>query len=617
MSNRHFKTVLNVPSAEQLALPFYNMLPKDAIGLLQWRIYVRERALRDLDFRNSIVAMCKQDVCFFAATVCYLHETRSLAGQHLGKFPFLPDCDQADLLAMFAKYAGSVDITCSKTRGIGLSYIICIVVLWLWLFHGEQLEFALVTKDESSLDLKDRPSSLMGKLDLLFANLPTWMKIDSNGASILDRTTTKHKFQNTQNKNTVGGYVSTDDKLRSGRFYMVILDEAAFLPADIQRWCAAAQGTSFSIIWISTFDGTSNMFYRITVDEDPIKNVVRIETWWDANPRWAAGMYVSKRGLIEILDKKYKFPSDYVFSHDDPGIPRSPMVDAAFNRPGADKQKVKEEIYGVAVKDSRRLMSKATCDRIRNSVRPCVWRGDCTSGEWVEDEDGPIQLWVLPHSLTGVYVVGADPSLGSLTGARAGLAAIDIRTGLFVLSARFQDLDGIAFAQKSVEICKMLAGPRGSGYARLIWESTGIGTAYTGEIARLRYPAVWSEPGKTTPGCHNSDRGEAWLLELGRAAASNDGIIVSEDCFVELKAFEYDRKYDLIFASSDGHGDLAIATALAWRGACYKRRAVVQTAKSAANRHENELKKYELDRQREPWSAQFDNPRKTRGRPWQ
>lgn len=612
MPNRHLITKLLDPSPEQLALPFYNLLPKDEVGLMLWRVYVRERALHDLEFRAAFLQMCAADVAFFAASVVWLHETRVIEGQALGKFPLLPDCDQVDLLSWLAKFAGSVDITCSKTRGIGLSYLICIILIWLWYFHGESLEFAVVTKDESSLDLKDRPSSLMGKLDLIYSELPSWMKVDENGNDILDRTVTKHKFQNTRNGNTIGGFVATDDKLRSGRYFIIVLDEAAFLPADVQRWVAAAHGSALSIIWISTFDGTSNMFYRIATDDDRLKDVVRMETWWDANPRWAAGKYVSVNGRIEILDPTYVFPKDYEFSHEDPGVPRSPMVDKAFNRPGADKQRVKEEIYGVAVKDSRKLFNKGVIAKVQKSVesRKPVWRGDYLNEEWVEDEEGPIELWVRPDSFTGVYVFGADPSLGTLTGAKAGLAAIDIKTGMFVLAARFSDLDAIAFAQKSVSLCKALAGPRGTGYARLAWETTGIGTAYSGEVARLRYPSLWYEPGKTTPGCHNQDRGEAWLLELGRAITSEDCIIVSKDCLADLKAWEYDRKFDLIFASQDGHGDLGIATALAWRAARDKRRAVLQAAKADNNTQRNEILEHNAKMRRQPWSAKFDDNRR-------
>lgn len=611
MPNILLQTKLNQPSVEQLSLPYYPLLPKDKIGLLKWRIYARERALVDLEFRNELEQMCKADIAFMAATFVYLHETRNIEGQSLGKFPMLPDADQVDILAWFAKYGGSTDITVSKTRGIGLSYLAMIYALWIWKWHGEQIEIACLSKDEQSLDMKDRPSSLIGKLDLLFNELPAWMRVDANGSPILDRALTKHRFRNASNGNVIGGFVASDDKVRSGRYYIIILDEAAFFPADIQRWVASAHGASNSIVWLSTFDGCSNLFYRLSTNDDPNVNMVRIDTYWWSNPRWAAGRYVSKNGQIEILDKSYKFPADYRFSHDDPGLERSPLVDSAFNRPGADKQKVKEELFGLAVKDSRKLFSSPrTLQVFKESEKRPLWRGDYVDGEWAEDETGPIKLWVLPHSFNGVYVAGGDPSLGAMAGAKAGLAVIDIKTGLYVLTARFEGLDGIAFAQKAVAICKALCGPRGAGYCTLAWESTGIGGAFTAEVARLRYPAVWYELGKSSPGCHNSDRGESWLLELGRALTEKNAILMCGDAFFELRAWEYDRLFNLIFASTDGHGDLGIGAAIAWRAAAMKRKSIIDSQKKATQHAGIEINEYAQRQKKKTYSDMFESKRR-------
>ena len=606
MANRFFRTKLNQPSAEQLALPFYGSLPKDPIELLKWKIYVRERAIDDLEFREWFLQCCARDICFFAASLLWLHETRPVPGQELGKFPFMPDCDQADLLTWISQFGGTVDMTISKTRGIGLSYIVCIVVLWLWLFHGEKLEFALVTKDLDSLDVKDRPGSLLGKLDLLFDELPAWMKVDESGKKILDRTVTHHNFTNLRNGNAMRGFAASDDKLRSGRFYLVVLDEAAFFPSDIQRWVTSGHGVTHSIIWLSTFDGTSNMFFRLANCEDKHIDLIRLETWWCDNPRWAAGRYVSRNGQIEILDPTYKFPSDYNFSHDDPGIERSPMVDKAFNRPGADKQRVKEEIYGVAVKDSRKLFNSAKILAILEKPEKELWRGDYKDGEWIADESGPVKLWVKPDCFTGVYAAGADPSLGGVMGAKAGFAIMDVRTGLFVLTARFEGLDQVAFAQKAVAICKAVCGPRGAGLCTLAWESTGIGAPFSAEVARLRYPAVFQEPTKSTPGCHNTDKGEAWLLELGRAMVEKDGIIKCGDAFADFKAWEYDREFRLIFASQDGHGDLGIACAISWRAGAQRRKSILDAQKREKKSAERELYEFDVGRRKQTYSDRFE-----------
>lgn len=613
MANRFFRTKLNEPSKEQLDLPFYGLLPKDKIGLLKWKAYVRERCLTDLEFRDMIDQCCKQDCAFWAASFAWFHETRPGLQQDVGKFPVLLDCDQVDCLALLQKNAGKIDMAWFKTRGIGASYVVMLFILWCWKYIGQKIEFAAVTKDEDSLDSKDKPSTLLGKLDLLFEELPAWMQIGHDGKSILKRTTTDHLFKNLQNGNLITGFVATDAKLRSGRFYIVFLDEAAFFPADLQRWASSAEGTTFCVLWLSTFDGTSNMFYRIATNDDPKLDVIRIATWAEDNPRWAEGKYISKNGEIEILDKRYVYPIDYPFSHEEPGLWRSPMVDRAFRRPGSNKQQIREEIYGIAVQDSRKLFSsKRTLEIFAKSALRPVWRGDYVDGEWIEDwERGPIKTWVKPDAFIGVYAAGADPSLGSLTGAKAGFAVMDVKTGLFVLTARFEGLDAVNFAKKSEAICRAICGPRNAGMCVLAWESTGINFAYTNEIARVRYPSCYCEPGKEgRPGCHNQDKGEAWLLEIGRAITDLDAIIKDEDAFSDFKAWEYDRKFDLVFASQDGHGDLGIACAIAWRAGSKRRKAIQQIQKQEKEKHGRELLDYRTQKSKLTYSDRFHSGRK-------
>ena len=66
--NIQLQTKLNEPSQAQLDLPFYNLLPKDKIGILKWRIYCLARCASDAEFRRDIEEMCRQDIAFFAVT---------------------------------------------------------------------------------------------------------------------------------------------------------------------------------------------------------------------------------------------------------------------------------------------------------------------------------------------------------------------------------------------------------------------------------------------------------------------------------------------------------------------------------------------------------------------
>ena len=145
------ETIWGEPSAEALALPFFNLLPEDKVGLLKVRLYIRKRCLRDLEFRESILQMCKHDCAFFCMILCWFHETRETEDQ-IGEFPAFLDPDQVDILAWWQKWVGTIDITVEKTRGVGLSYLSVVFSIWLWLFKPSGVEVGVLSKDKTSLE---------------------------------------------------------------------------------------------------------------------------------------------------------------------------------------------------------------------------------------------------------------------------------------------------------------------------------------------------------------------------------------------------------------------------------------------------------------------------------
>lgn len=606
--NIKLETKLNEPSAEAKALPFYNLLPTDPVGLMKWRIYVRERCLVDFEFRSQIKQMCAADCPFFVATFGWIHETRETE-RVIGKFPVILDPDQVDILAWFQKYCGRIDMTVEKTRGVGLSYLICLYCMWLWLFRSNKIDIGLLSKDKNSLDILDRPSSLMGKLDTIFAELPAWMRLDDKGKTVLHRTSSQvHLFEHRINGNAILGFVPTDQKLRSARLNVLFADEGAFLEVSDQRWLAAASGTSPSIIWVSTHNGSNTMFFRLTRDE--VSDLVRVSTFWQNNRRCWQGAYVSEKGVIRIIDKSYKHPVDYRFSHEYPGLLRSPFTDRLFRRAGVDANTVMEELYGIAAIMNRRMFRETLVKYLNSLTERPHYRGDLVAGELIENEDKPeVYSWENEDVHNGLYVIGVDPATGVGDGAYAAAAVVNVRTGVQIMSIALRDMTPIEFAQYIVNLAKVLTGPRGHGYCKIAYESTGgVGAQFAAELKRLRWSAVCQGEGKTTPGFHNKDAGESWLLELGRAVQANDVVIKDIRIVQDLELFEYNEKSDLEFVGKDGHGDLGIAMALAWQGAKDIRLAIVRQHKQATSNSrgvEDEPIYRERQRQKRLYSTRF------------
>lgn len=590
MPNIHYETKFGQPSKEALALPFSPMLPTDKIGLMKVRVALWERCLRDEEFRRDVIQMCAMDLPFFVLIYGWLHETRGTQ-EHIGEFPAFLDPDQIDILAWWQKWVGQIDICNEKTRGIGFSYLLCFLFLWLWLFSRHRIDLGLLSKDEQSLDRRDKPGSLMGKLDLMFAKLPPWLKLDAQGHSVLKRSSSNqnHVFHHNVTLNNITGYVPTNNKLRSDRLFALGADEARFLPITDQEWLAAAHGTVDSVIWVSTHQGRGNMFYRMT--QNTVSNLIRISSWWWENRRCRRGLYRIKAGRVEMLDTVYRYPDGYfenplIWEQEKyvKGRLRSAWVDRYFLRPGDDPTshviRVLEEYYALTSLVDRRLLREEVFQITERTTKPPMAIGHLRDGDWIDDADGPVRLWFNPDRVpAGCFFIGVDPGLSELGGAYKVAAAFDAKTGQQVLVARYHGIDPTLFPKKVVELATWLSGARGSGRAQIAFESNGPGIVFRCGAERLRYPALMHDEGKSTPGFGNNDKGAAWLLELGRAIMSGELTVFDEQLGKELAAFEWDAKEDLTYALTDGHGDTAIATALAWWGGRDKRRLILKAQK--------------------------------------
>lgn len=568
--NKHYEITLDSPTDEAKALPFWSLV-KDCsrVDQLLIRIYVRERCIHDIEFRERILQMCKVDVCFFAFLFAVFHETREGHGR-IGKFVPLLGSDQADVLALLNRYAGKIDIGLEKSRGIGLSYLICVFCLWKWLFTPGGIKIGLLSKEEFSLDIPDDPGTLLGKLDCLFSSLPAWMTT-YKGKSIRDRTLKNHKFKNVLNSNTILGYVPTDEKLRSDRLYCLFSDESAFLPFSVQRWLPSAHGTVPSIVYVSTHNGTATMFYRFM--QDTVSELIRISTWWTENARCRKGLYKVEKGQIVTLDPSFDY-RDYEFSHTKfvpEGWMQSVYTDRTFRRPGADIESAKQELYGVGLIDTRKMFKQSVRDHAQRTCLRPVAAGTVTfDGEFLESDDfldrNNVRFWQQPGTFTSLYMLGCDPAIGTAGGAYTSFAVMDVRTGTIVITGRLKELGAKDFAELVIGVAKLITGSRGLGFCKIVPETTGVNVSFTNELHRLHYPAIWKDSsGKE--GVHNRDRGEVWLDQLGMAIASGAVTIRDSRIVEELEHFEYDKDFDkLLYAGEDGHGDLAIATSLAFWG---------------------------------------------------
>ena len=122
---------------------YYDLVPKDPVENLEWRIRCRERALVDERFRSALLQACETDVLFFFAFALWVHEPRAKVKTK----PFIPwkhqeavilAMDDAITEAMATEHPVSVTLKKSRAQGGTYSYL------------GVQIRRALTEKGFSS-----------------------------------------------------------------------------------------------------------------------------------------------------------------------------------------------------------------------------------------------------------------------------------------------------------------------------------------------------------------------------------------------------------------------------------------------------------------------------------
>jgi hypothetical protein len=563
-------TVLNQPSKEQLALPFYNDLPKDPIELLKWKIYVRERCLTDLEFRADIEEMCRLDVGFFAATFGHVFEPRPPRN-----IPLTPWTDQMDVIIWLVEcYEQHRDAGCEKTRGIGVSWVIALIAYWIWKYVPDA-KIALTTKDETTLDGPDA-NSLLGKIVYLHDHMPAWARIGKNGKNIMRRTSDQHILQNLLTGAVAQGFAPTDDKLRSLRFTICFYDEFAFFPRKTQETLNASIHTAPCRIFISTWHGAGNAFHSMMRVEK--STMLRIQAYWWNNPERWMGAYTTEAGRLKIIETSYPFPPDYPFVLD--GLLRSPWVDFELRRPGQDMQTNLEELYGLQAESGRKLIRPATLDVVYATLEKPVFVGeiDVTGKKAIlyPKADGRLKLYAnLGDGRGGPFSAASDLGFGH-GASNSTLEVIDLATAKQVLDFADNTIDPVSFAQFVVGVLRWLCGHKGDGYCFLDFENNGDqGTSFGNELLRLmygnirerRYNRKVPNMDRTTYlGTRNKDGGLANILEMERAILNGELIVTSAEVWEELGHFDKDADGKPVYniVAGRGHGDRVQGLGIAW-----------------------------------------------------
>lgn len=577
--------------------PYYDLVPKDPVENLKWRIRCRERALNDLKFREVLQQACETDILFFFAFALWVHEPRAKVRAR----PFIPWPHQESvLLAMDATISEAqetqqpVALTLKKSRAQGATFSYLGVQIYRAL-KDPGFSSGLVSRNEKMIDSKNDASTVMYKLAAMLDKLPFWL------LEGYERNLGEHTIS-LPNGSAWVGYAATGDVARGGRTTMFALDEIGseeFIAggADFKVMSSVAHVTH-CVFLCSTFGADAGVFYEAATDPDN-KRLHTLD--WKDNPEHNQLLYVKKDGVVKaIRPEEQAAVEKYIASskrelraiersgHMIENKIRSPWYDAHCRLPGATPRFIARELD----MDPRGAVGKVfTTELLELAKKGCkrpIWQGTPVfDGEDLKlkglllREDGPLKLWFKPGAddscPLGPFTVGCDMASGSdgVYSSNSVASILDDRTGEQVGEYTVKGMPLIKFARVVVGLCLWLRK------ARLGWEDSGMAAPFAKEIMETicygnvfyrEVPEIGSRRKSRKAGWGNRKNEDKADLFEKMALGMETGKFIprSEDMIRECGEYEW-KDGKIVHAPTENHGaketnhgDRAIAAGVAW-----------------------------------------------------
>lgn len=212
----------------------------------------------------QLVKRCQKSPSFFVDNFCKVkHPMQGIIAFKLYSY-------QRKALAQFKKHRFNVF---KKCRQCGASTLTGVYALWFAMMFAQKSILIVSKRDEDAMEFLNR------NVKFVYDNLPDWMqkiwKLEKRN---------EHEMV-FANGSTIRSLTSSPDTLRSNSASLIIVDEAAFMPAMETMWSGgwSTIQTGGSVIVISTTNGLGNWYWKTwndAINKDNDFNPIQIE-WWD------------------------------------------------------------------------------------------------------------------------------------------------------------------------------------------------------------------------------------------------------------------------------------------------------------------------------------------------
>lgn len=230
--------------------------PKTLEANTGYRLKVLLKSVNNRELQALMKSMCKDDILFWINCFCATYNPRKTPSV----IPFLTYKYEDELiLDLVERVRNQKDILVDKSRDMGVTWCVLIVLTWFWQFHGEGQDFLVGSRKEQYIDVVGNMDTLIEKVRFLIRNQPKWLlpkgfrwEKDSNYMKII----------NPESKSTITGEATNENFSRGGRRRAIFFDEFAFWDVDESAWRASADSTNCRIV-VSTPCGFNNQFGKL------------------------------------------------------------------------------------------------------------------------------------------------------------------------------------------------------------------------------------------------------------------------------------------------------------------------------------------------------------------
>lgn len=586
--------------------PYYDLVPRDPVENLAWRIRCRERALVDEVFRDALWQACMEDVLFWCGFAMWSFEPRAKVKVR----PFIPWVHQAPVFVAMDEAVSraerdeiSIDVIVDKSRAQGGTFGYLWVDLRRWL-RDRMFSAGYVTRNEDLVDSKIDSNTVLWKVAWAIERLPVWM-LPEGWDPTKHRNLTQHTFVNPENGSLLAGYAAGQDVAAGGRATVFTVDEAGARDFVAGGKDEAVQESlhdvSNCIRMVSARYVDQGVFHEACENPDNVKNGIHLVLDWRDNPIHGKHSYVVRDGKAEARKPEDQAAVDKYHAENPDlqhrlerkgfkfeGVVRSPWYDMRCLRPTATPRLIASQLD----RDPRGAVGKVfpsdLLDRKKRECKPPVWQGtpvfDPETLELkglLQRDDGPLKLWFKPgiddSSPLGPFTVGCDLAIGSdgLYASNSVASGINDRTGEQVVEYAIKGMPLIQFARNVVGLCRWLRN------AFLGWEDSGMAAPFAKEVLEVLYYGNVYYRDVAAIGVRRKTRKAGWWAgsdgakanlfeQLALALETGRYGVRSEDLIRECGEYEWE-KGKIIHAptknkgaTEKNHGDRVIASGVAW-----------------------------------------------------